>query len=59
MSLLELAALVAKMREAQASFFRTKDPDVLRDAKRLEREVDAALESVEREHGDQPQKRLF
>ena len=57
--LLELARLVAAMREAQTEFFRTRNPDWLSESKRLERQVDRELEAVERECGDAPQKTLF
>ncbi len=35
--------LVRKMRTAQIHYFRNRDPAVLNNSKRLEREVDAAL----------------
>ena len=45
----EFCDLVKRMRHAQKTYFRTRDRDVLREAQRLEREVDKALE--ERQYG--------
>lgn len=59
MTLQELAELVGKMRDAQRGFFRTRDPDVLAESKRLEREVDKALDALEAELDSSAQKRLF
>jgi hypothetical protein len=39
----DLRALVLKMRTAQRNYFRTRKPETLALAQRLEREVDAAL----------------
>ena len=46
---IDFEALVAKMRDAQKRYFKTRDREVLQEAWRLEREVDRYLE--ERKHG--------
>lgn len=42
----EFFYLVAQMREAQKSYFSTKDPLVFRAARKLENEVDHEIERV-------------
>jgi hypothetical protein len=42
----EFVELVAAMRAAQKEYFRTRTPSSLAEAKRLEREVDAALKAA-------------
>jgi hypothetical protein len=42
----ELAIMVYQMREAQKTYFRTKDQTVLFRSKTLERKVDEALEAL-------------
>ena len=39
--------LVSDMRKAQSDYFRTKDANILLEAKRLEKEVDKALYEIE------------
>ncbi len=46
MTLLELASLVADMRNAQREYFRTRSGDSLEHSKKLERQVDDAVRSV-------------
>jgi len=38
--------LVADLRHSQKEFFRTRSDTAMRDAKRLEREVDKAIENL-------------
>ena len=38
---------VVEMRNAQKKYFETRDKDVLADAKRLEKEIDAEIRRVE------------
>lgn len=38
---------VAEMRNAQKKYFETRDKDVLSEAKRLEKEIDAEIRRVE------------
>ena len=45
----DFEALVARMRDAQKRYFKTRDPQALREAWKLEREVDHYLE--ERKNG--------
>lgn len=42
----EFVDLVARMRDAQRRYFKTRSPDVLQESKRLEREVDAAVDAA-------------
>lgn len=49
-----LIALVAEMRHAQKEFFRTHSATALEESKRLEKQVDKALEAA-----DDKQTRLF
>lgn len=46
MTLGELATLVALMRRAQKIYFRVRDAESLAEAKRLERQVDAACRRI-------------
>lgn len=46
MTLDEFAALVQKMRNSQREYFRTKSGTALEESKRLEREVDKALQKL-------------
>jgi phosphate uptake regulator len=45
----ELARLVAEMRRVQKAYFRTRTRGALEDSKRLERDVDRAVEGVLRQ----------
>lgn len=51
MTLRDLAEMVAKMRHAQVSYFRTRTPAALEESKRLERQVDAACREALRQPG--------
>lgn len=52
--------LVARMREEQKKFFRTKSQTALNESKRLEREVDREIARVEELLPSQPeQPKLF
>lgn len=42
----EFFYLVAEMRSAQMSYFKTKDPNVFRAARKLENEVDKEIRRV-------------
>ena len=42
----EFFYLVAEMRSAQTSYFKTKDPNVFRAARKLENEVDKEIRRV-------------
>ena len=42
----ELAILVYNMRQAQKSYFKTRDNNTLQEAKRLEKDVDAACKEI-------------
>ena len=42
----EFVQKVIQMRNAQKSFFKSKSPSFLREAKRLEREVDKMIERI-------------
>lgn len=42
----EFFYLVAEMRSAQTSYFKTKDPNVFRAARKLENEVDKEIKRV-------------
>ena len=39
--------LVSDMRRAQKDYFKTKDANILLEAKRLEKEVDKALDKID------------
>jgi phosphate uptake regulator len=49
MTAVELARLVAEMRRVQRHYFRTRNQDELEASKRLERDVDRAVEEVLRQ----------
>lgn len=51
----EFYAKVAEMRKAQKDYFRTRDALVLKNAKALEREIDAEIKRIE----DMKQFKLF
>lgn len=38
--------MVAQMREAQKAYFKTRDPNVFRAARKLENEIDKEIERV-------------
>ena len=44
MNIEEFAKLVKKMRDAQKMYFKTRDSKVLSESKRLEKEVDKAVD---------------
>lgn len=44
----EFFRLVERMRQAQREYFRTRSSAVLRDSKRLEKDVDAEIERANR-----------
>lgn len=46
-------SLVKEMREAQKSYFRSRDGNALEKSKRLEKEVDSEIRRLERIVGDQ------
>ena len=46
MELAEFARLVRLMRHEQKEFFKTRNPDRLKESKRLERRVDEALVEI-------------
>ena len=43
MSYLEFVLMVQKMRELQKTYFKTRDKDVLRQSKDIERKVDTCI----------------
>ncbi len=48
----DFVRVVADMRQCQRRYFQTRDRDVLQEAKRLEREVDALVERFRAEPKD-------
>ena len=46
MDLKDFVKLVARMRQAQRDYFRSRDPAVLEESKALEREVDKAVKEL-------------
>ena len=50
---------VAEMRHLQREYFRTKDRNTLLKAKNVERKVDAMLEELSREEGNEQDGNLF
>lgn len=46
MTVLQLAARVKEVRDAQRAYFRTRDKAVLATSKRLERELDATVDRL-------------
>lgn len=46
MNIEEFAKLVKEMRDNQKMYFKTRDSRVLSESKRLEKEVDKALDSI-------------
>ena len=48
MSMNDFIKLVKEMREMQKRYFKTRNADVLKESKRLEREVDAEIEATEK-----------
>jgi hypothetical protein len=51
MSVHELAAVVREMRAAQREFFTTRSRSALAKSRRLEQQVDAALQQIGRPQG--------
>lgn len=54
----EFADLVARMRSAQRSFFRSHSPSDLAASRRLEKDVDAALAARDKRLADAAQMKL-
>lgn len=50
----EILELVAEMRDAQREYFRTRDYEVLRKSKALEKRVDTELAQLKQEKSDTP-----
>jgi hypothetical protein len=48
----ELVGLGEKMRNAQREYFKTRGPEILREAKRLEKEFDGALARLHGRQGE-------
>lgn len=46
MEFIEFVDLVAKMRQSQKDYFKTRGYSQLTESKRLEKEVDAAIEDI-------------
>lgn len=54
-----IAATAEKMRDAQKSYFRGRDPDWLARARELERAIDQAIAAYRRELAESKQGRLL